>query len=79
MTVRLQHSQLHKKATKPSLRRTRQQQKQIDRFGHIQPQGSWEIPRKTFHYSIGSYKKYVYVSLIDRVKEKKKKRNNNLG
>ncbi|KAI7849471.1 hypothetical protein BDC45DRAFT_428475, partial [Circinella umbellata] len=30
----------------------RQQQKQLDRFGHIQPQGSWEIPRKTFHYSI---------------------------
>ena len=28
--------------------------KQIDRrFAHIQPEGSWEIPRKAFHYSIG--------------------------
>lgn len=28
--------------------------KKIDRrFAHIQPEGSWEIPRKAFHYSIG--------------------------
>jgi hypothetical protein len=24
-----------------------------DRYAHIQPKGSWEIPRKVFHYSIG--------------------------
>lgn len=24
-----------------------------DHYVHIQPKGSWELPRKAFHYSIG--------------------------
>ncbi|KAH8556102.1 phosphatidate cytidylyltransferase [Umbelopsis sp. PMI_123] len=31
-----------------------------DRYSHIQPKGSWEIPRKVFHYSIGFVVLYLY-------------------
>ncbi|KAI9275571.1 hypothetical protein BDA99DRAFT_495833 [Phascolomyces articulosus] len=61
MTVRLQHKQPHKKPIKPPLRRKNPQQQKIqDHFAHIQPEGSWEIPRKSFHYSIGFLVLYLY-------------------
>ncbi|CAM0135203.1 Diacylglycerol kinase [Umbelopsis sp. WA50703] len=31
-----------------------------DRYAHIQPKGSWEIPRKVFHYSIGFFVLVLY-------------------
>ncbi|GAB5591301.1 Diacylglycerol kinase [Umbelopsis nana] len=31
-----------------------------DRYAHIQPKGSWELPRKAFHYSIGFVVLYLY-------------------
>ncbi|ORX49102.1 hypothetical protein DM01DRAFT_1309141 [Hesseltinella vesiculosa] len=36
-----------------------------DRFDHIQPQGSWEIPRKLYHYSIGFLVLYLFVQGFD--------------
>ncbi|KAI9278163.1 hypothetical protein BC943DRAFT_332190 [Umbelopsis sp. AD052] len=31
-----------------------------DRYSYIQPKGSWELPRKAFHYSIGFVVLYLY-------------------
>ncbi|KAJ8656326.1 hypothetical protein O0I10_007890 [Lichtheimia ornata] len=40
--------------------------KKIDRrFAHIQPEGSWEIPRKAFHYSIGFLVVYLYMQGVE--------------
>ncbi|KAI8148956.1 hypothetical protein BJV82DRAFT_653164 [Fennellomyces sp. T-0311] len=50
MTVRLEQRPIKKKPFKPRL----------DRFAHIQPKGSWEIPRKAFHLSIGFLVLYFY-------------------
>ncbi|KAG0168322.1 hypothetical protein DFQ28_004991 [Apophysomyces sp. BC1034] len=36
-----------------------------ERFSHIQPKGSWEIPRKLFHYSIGFIVYYLYTHGYD--------------
>ncbi|KAI8062399.1 hypothetical protein BC940DRAFT_308918 [Gongronella butleri] len=35
------------------------------RFGHIQPTGSWEVPRKLYHYSIGFLVLYLFVQGFD--------------
>ncbi|KAI9499493.1 hypothetical protein BDB00DRAFT_794196 [Zychaea mexicana] len=56
MTVRLQQQPRSKKIIKPP---------KHDRFAHIQPQGSWEIPRKTFHYSIGFLVLYLFKNGFD--------------
>lgn len=40
---------------------------QVDKkFSHVPGNGSWEIPRKTFHYSIGNKKRTMKLLWINK-------------
>ncbi|CAO3627715.1 unnamed protein product [Mucor hiemalis] len=48
------------------MNKAQEKQKDIDKkYSHIPKKGSWEIPRKTFHYSIGFVVLYLYMNGVE--------------